>query len=486
MKIKANIYIIIFALLLGFTACVKDLTDINENPNEPLTTDLNYLFRYAQKEGISSYNSNVNLEQWSLMNWMMYLASRGGVEAGKEYTMPSGKDAFWTEQYATALINTNQIIILTKDDSEKQNMYAAALIWKNFLFHRITDLWGDIPYSEALKAASNLDYAPKYDSQEDIYYSMLEELKLAESLLKNDKEFFDPSADIIGNANIDTWKRFANSLRLRLATRIKNKNHARYVEELNDLASKLLISSNSESILFAYNSINRNPFYEGLDRQETTNQNNPSKYFIDLLTNLNDPRISIFAKKAPLSVLPWIPDYNGVPNLMPSNHPNWADYNLDGTWGDISRIGEWFRRNETPGIIISYSEVCFLLAEAVLDGAWAGSAQQLYEDGIKASLNFYEMFGGADYKIDATEQNNYLQSVPAVDLEQIILQKWITFAFSNGYEAYAEYRRTGFPILKTFGNNNIDASRFPKRIPYPNFEINLNFDNYNQVVQQQG
>lgn len=484
--ISIAIFLTFFAGFLFISSCKKDLTELNVNPNEPISTDLNYLFRYAQKEGISSYNSNVNLEQWSLMNWMMYMASRGGVEAGREYIVPTGKDAFWTEQYATALVNTHQILLLTKDSSELSNMYAAATIWKIFLFHRITDLWGDIPYSDALKAATELNYAPRYDKQQEVYYSMLDGLKNAESTLSPDKMFFNPSADIIGKGNIDFWKRFANSLRLRLATRIKNRNFARYQQEMNDLSTRILITSNVESILFPYNSERKHPVFEAYFTQQAIVQNNPSKFFVDMLVNSNDPRVKVFLEKSPMSILPWIPPYKGVPNLVLTSDPIWSQYNSDGNWGDISRIGQWFLRNQTPGIIISYAEVCFLKAEAALEGAWTGSAQSFFEDGIRANMLFYEQFGDTAQHISDAQILAYQQSLPSLSLEQIITQKWISFAFSNGYESYAEYRRTGFPVLKKMDNSNIDYAIFPKRITYPNFESTLNRSNYLEAVANQG
>ncbi|HNW97234.1 MAG TPA: SusD/RagB family nutrient-binding outer membrane lipoprotein [Bacteroidales bacterium] len=478
--------ILVLIMLFIVSGCKKDLTDLNVNPNEPITTSPEYLFRYALKQGICSYNSNVNLEQWGLMNWMMYFASRGGVEQGKEYVVPSGKDAFWQEQYADALSNINEVCLMTNGKPEYANQYAAASIWRVFLFHRLTDLWGEIPYSEALQGLSNLNYTPVYDKQELIYLNMLNELKNDEEMLDPSKSFFDASADLICKGNISRWKMFANALRLRLATRIKDRLPSTYASVVLDLSTKIMISSNEESILFPFNSEKKNPVYEASFTGQAVVQNNPSKFLVDMLVNTNDPRTSILLDKSPMSVLPWIPPYKGVPNLLLTTDSAWSNYNLDGNWGDISRVGKWFLRNETPGVIISYSEVCFLKAEAALNGSLQGSAQQFFEDGVRANIHFYEVYGDSTYSVSDQTIDTYIQSLAPVSMEQIINQKWISFAFSNGYEAYAEYRRTAFPKLKKYDGSEISENDLPKRMIYPNSESTLNREHYLEAVSSQG
>ncbi|MEI7594688.1 MAG: SusD/RagB family nutrient-binding outer membrane lipoprotein [Bacteroidota bacterium] len=477
----------ILTFLLVSMSCKTDLTELNENPNEPCSTNINYLFRYSLKQGVGNYNTDVNLEQWGIMTWMMYLAPRGGVEAGKEYVIPSGKDGFWTEQYADALLNTQEIINLTKDKEDLKNQNAVARIWKVFLIHRLTDLWGDIPYSEALKGYSDLAYAPKFDSQESIYKTMLSELKTCASSIDNTKSFFDTSSDLIYKGNTDGWIRFANSLRLRIATRIKLALPQLYSSEISELSSAELINSNSQSAIFPFNSEKKNPIYEAYISNQAIIQNNPSAYLADLLNNTNDPRISIILSKSPIStVLPWYPAYKGIPNLANPNDAIWTGYNSDGKWGDISRIGSWYLRNETPGVLLSYAEVCWLKAEAALEGTFSGNAQQLFDEGIRAHIKFFEDFGDSTHHIAENDINTYIASQSPVTLEKIITQKWISFVFENGIEAWSEYRRTGFPVLKKYDGTDINNQLFPMRLIYPNSESTLNKQNYLNAISQQG
>jgi len=484
MKFSKITYSLLIILLL--ISCKKDLTELNINPNDPTSTNPNYLFTYALQQGMGNYNSDVNLEQWALMNWTMFMAARGGVEPGKEYVIPSGKDAFWNEQYSQSISNTQEIINMADENPDWVNLKAAALIWKVNLFHKITDLWGHIPYSDAVKGISDLNYSPYYDEQEDVYIQMLEDLEYAVQMFTSDQIFFTPDADLIYQGNKDNWIAFGNALRLRLATRINRVDPEKYQEIIDDLKDQPMISSNEESAIFPFNSLAKNHLYDVMLRGEAIVQNNPAKFMVDLLVNSNDPRVSIFLEKAPLSFLPIYPEYNGVPNLLNTNDPIWENYNPDGEWGDISRIGNWFLRNETPGVISSYAEVCFLKAEAALNGAWPADVNQLVEDGIRSNALFFNNYGDGTDTISTTDLDAYLASLPDADLEQIITQKWITFIFENGYEAYSEYRRTGFPILKDYHGEAINQDIFPVRLIYPYSEYTLNREHYNEAVNTQG
>jgi len=483
-----NKWLYVILLIAFLTGCKKNLTELNINPDQPLSTDPNYLFSYALQQGMGNYNSDVNLEQWALMNWTMFMAARGGVEPGKEYEIPGGKDDFWREQYTNALSNTQLIIDMAEDDPSMQNMKAAALIWKVYLFQRLADLWGPIPYSQALQGMTELNFSPAYDRQETIYRDFIVKLQQAVNSFDPSKKFFNANSDLIYHRDMDRWKAFGNSLLLRIATRMNKVDFETYTEVVNGLKNQTLISDNPGSAIFPFNSVAKNHLWETMYRGESTIQNNPSKFFVDLLTQRNDPRINVFFKKGSLASLPFIPDYNGVPNLLPNNDPAWENYNLnddlgvEGEWGDISKIGDWFLNNNTPGVVLSYSETCLLLAEACLNGAWEGDAGEWLKKGVRAHMEFMNEYLDPDKQITQQEMDDYLGSMPEATLEEIITQKWISYAFENGYEAWAEYRRTGFPVLTDYYGNPIDPSTFPKRMIYPNTEYTLNRYNYNQAV----
>lgn len=483
---KKGLYIILIIIISAlFSSCKKDLVSLNKNPNDPTWVDAGYVFKQALKSGAGSYNSNVNVEQWGAMNWSMYIATRGGVTPGDEYMVPSGKDAFWNEQFTGALMSTQQIINLTKDTANFVNLTSAARIWKVFLFHRITDLWGEIPYTEALKGYSDLNYAPKYNTQKEIYYHMLKELKEASNTFDSNLPFTDQENDLIYSGNIENWKIFANSLRLRLATHIKNVDHAKYQAELLELQSLPLINSAQENALFPFNSQVKNHIYAAYYTKNAVNQNNPSHFFVQHLKSTDDPRITIFLDTAIIHhSKPYLPAFRGVPNLLENTNATWDSFRDD--WTDASGIGSWFLRANTPGVFMSYSEVCFLKAEAALDGYWSGSPESFLKEGINANIDFYELYGDEKHKLETSLVVDYVNSISNVDLEEIITQKWISFAFENGYEAYTEYRRTGYPSLTDYNNDLINMSIFPNRMPYPSTESSLNSANYSEANARQG
>lgn len=489
---KSIRYFLFVLLMAGMWSCKNNLTDLNVNPDQPLSTDPEWVFNYVLQQGMGNYGSDVTLEQWGLMNWVMYMAARDGVEPGREYEVPGGKDDFWREQYTNTLSNAQLIVEMANDDPSLVNMKAAAEIWQVCVFQMITDLWGDIPFSQALKGMTELVLAPEYDQQQEIYSGLIEKLKTATQSFDPAQKFFQAESDIIYKGDMTKWKHFGNSLLLRLATRISNADPGQYQEVLSYLADKDLISQQDEAAIFPFNSVMKNHLWETMYRNESAVQNNPSRFFVDLIVDRNDPRIKVFFEKAPLSFLPFIPEYKGVPNLLPNNSPEWENYNLneslgvEGEWGDISKIGEWFLNNNTPGVIMNYAEVCFLKAEAALSGFWDEDADELLSKGVEASMMFYNLYAGEDNFISADEITAYLQNLPEASLEEIITQKWISFAYEQGFEAYAEYRRTGFPKLVDYFGNPLNQNLFPARLPYPYSELTLNNSNYNAALQIQG
>ncbi len=482
---------LILAVFL-FNACIKDLTELNVNPDQPLSTDPDYIFSYVLQQGTGNYNSDVSLEQWGLMNWVMYLASREGVEEGREYPMPSAKDDFWREQYTNTLSNAQIIVNMAADDPDMVNMKAAARIWQVYIFSMLTDLWGNIPYTEALKGMTGLNFSPAYDRQSDIYEAMIIQLQEAVSALDAGQLFFDREYDLIYNGNIHHWKSFGNSLMLRLATRVNKVDFDFYASVVQGLQNQPLISGQEEAAIFPFNAERKNHLWETMYRNESTIQNNPSKFFVDMLVERNDPRVSVFFEEAPLSFLPFIPKYKGVPNLLPNTDTYWDNYNVNeslgipGEWGDISRIGQWFLNDNTPGVIMNYSEVCFLLAEAALHGLWDDDPDQLMKKGVEANIRFFNLYGNTENHIPESEISIFVLNLPDATLEEIIIQKYISFGFEQGYEAYAEYRRTGYPVLTKYDGSGINKSIFPLRLPYPNSEYTLNRNNYDEAVGNQG
>ena len=470
---------VMIMMMFVHSSCRKSMDELNVNPNAPDQTNPDYLFTYSVYSGMGTYITDVNLQYWNLQNWDMYFATLGGVDAGKEYLANDGKDQYWKELYSRSLINAHEVLRLTNNDPYLRNKNLLAQIWMTYLFQQLTDLWGSIPYSNALKGYPDLNYSPSYDRQQDIYTDLLIKLKNAAAELDANKISFPGTSDPIYSGNIDRWKAFANSLRLRAAMRIRFSDPSRAQQEISDLQGKPMISSNSMNAIFPYNSDLHNPLFDLDNSGQSGGKTYPSKFLIDQLKSTNDPRIKVFARYTTESLLIGAPDYNGVPNLLPANDAAWNNYHSDGS--NVSKIGSWFLRQDAPGMLMSYAEVCFLQAEASLLGWWNGNAQQLFADGVRANMESYSGSG-----LTTSEINNYVNALPTVSVENILREKWISFTYQNGIEAYSEYRRTGFPVLTDYSGNPVNQTQFPKRLTYPSSEVSLNSINYHNANAEQG
>lgn len=470
--------ILLLFLLCGFFSCRK-MDELNINPNSPTTVNPDYLFTQSLVKGMGSYTANVNLNYWVVSHWVMNFATLKGDPAGREYESNSGKDLWWKETYSQALINAREVIRLTQDNPNLVNKTAMARIWEVFLFHQLSDLWGAVPHSEALKGMEALNYYPAYDKQSMIYSSLIAQLKDAAAQLDDTKPVFNGAADPIYSGSVSNWKAFANSLRLRLALRLRFVNPALCQQTLQDLQSTSLISNNSQTAAFHYNSTFRNPLYELIViRKEAGSKVYPSKFLIDKLMSTNDPRLKLIAAPTLESQVFGFDDYAGVPNLVPSENTTvWQNYHANGD--NISNIGSWYLREDAPGVLVSYAEVCFIKAEATLAGYWTGTAQQYYADGVQAALQSYG-------SLTATEVSTYMNTLPAVTQENIITQKWLSYTYQNIFETYSEYRRTGYPALKNYDGTPIDQSVFPNRLTYPFTEQSLNTSHCTEAQQLNG
>lgn len=485
-----------FLIAINTVSCISDITDLNTDPNNPQEIDAELVFKYAVKHGMGNYLTASHLEYNGIQQWMMYMAVRGGTETGNEYTQPSAAESFWNESYVDAMNNAQIVIDLVNDDETMQNQKAAAMVWKTFIMSRVTDLWGDAPYSQALQGNPELEFTPAYDTQKEIYETMLTDLKSAIELFNPTQPFFSDDSDLIYNGNVDNWIRFANSLRLRFAVRIYSVDLELAQTTIQDIQNYPLIETNSSNATFQFNSVYNKPLYEAgsIRYEEGSSYINPSKFLVDLLVNSNDPRTPFLFEKAQLSeIFPFLPEYKGVPNLLDYNSDEWENYNLDaqlgdtiGEWGDVSRIGLWYMNNDRPFPILTCSEVAFLKAEASIAGIWNGDAASLFEEGVQNHMQYInENLYGMD-EISSMSVSNYLNQFGNVTIEDIITQKYILFAYENIYEAYADYRRTGFPVLLDFDENPIDQTFFPQRLVYPFTEYTYNRENYLNAIAEQG
>jgi len=472
-------YTLLLVLTVFFAGSCRKMDELNVNPNSPTSVNPDYLFTQSVVSGMGSYIANVNLNYWVVSHWIMNFATLKGDPAGREYETNSGKDLWWKETYSQALINAHEAVRLTKDNPALVNKTAMARIWKVFLFHQLSDLWSAVPCSDALKGVEDLNYYPAYDAQSKLYPALINELKDAVDQLDDSKATYPAAADPVYSGSVSGWRVFGNSLRMRLAMRLRFVDPAFCQKILSELQSATLIQNNQQTAAFHYNTAFHNPLYELIViRKEAGAKVYPSKFLVDKLVSTNDPRLKLIAAPTLESQVLGFEDYVGVPNLVPSeNTAVWQLYHSNGD--NVSGIGPWYLRENAPGVLLSYAEVCFLKAEAVLAGFWTGSTQQYYVEGVQAALQSYG-------SLTAAQISTYTSALPSVTLEHIITQKWLSYTYQNILENYAEYRRTGYPMLKNYNGTAIDESIFPKRLTYPFSEQSLNYTHYAEAQQLNG
>jgi hypothetical protein len=494
--IKRLLQLTLVAILSIHIIGCTDLTDLNDDPNNEQVANPDLLFKYAVKRGMGNYITQSHLEYNGIQQWMMYMATRGGIESGNEYVQPSTAESFWNESYVDAMNNAQKVIDLTASDPALNNKKAAAIVWKTFIISRVTDLWGAVPYSQALQGNPELNFTPTYDTQKAIYEKMMTDLKSALQLFDPSLTFYSNENDLIYGGNVENWISFANSLRFRFAVRIQHIHPELASTVFDDISNYLLIESNSANATFLYNTVFNKPLYEAgsIRYEEGSSYINPSKFLVDLLVDLNDPRRRFLFEKSELSaIFPFLDEYRGVPNLLSYSSEEWENYNLDaqlgdpnGEWGDVSRIGKWFMNNDRPFPILTCSEVSLLKAEAALTGQWSGNAQALFEEGVLNHVDYINQYAFETTPVSSIEINNYLNQFTTIELEDIISQKYILFAYENVFEAYNDYRRTGYPVLLDFYGNPINQMDFPQRLIYPFTEYTYNQTNYLNAIASQG
>jgi hypothetical protein len=479
-----NIRFLCFVLVLFcsiFTGCDEGFEEINTNPNNPEVINPELLMVSIIR---STTNQMVN-EGFSPGNIVAQFSAEIRDPGTDRYAW--GSFSTWDNGYGV-LRNVNNLLEIATERN-LPNYQGIALVMRALIFSRMTDAYGDLPYSQALQGKESTPiYSPAYDKQEDIYKGLLNELDQANNLLSATGGTI--RNDILFSGNVTRWKRLANSLRLRLLLRQSNRvNPAEAIKAMLADATKFpLMTANADNAVLRYvESPNlyplagqRSGFF--LDRRL-------SKTFADQLNAIKDPRLPVFAQattdskdafatgKGPLV-------YAGVLNGD-------TDANLGSSIDKkVSPLGSIFYSNiqvavPAQGLIMTAAEVNFILAEAVQRGWITGDAKAYYEAGIRASVDYYRSVSS----VNITATNDYLNQAGVVynatkGLELIATQKWIALYF-NDLQAWHEWKRTGIPVLKpSLVNNN--GNVIPVRFRYPTDQQVTNRNSYTAAVARQG
>lgn len=458
-------------------SCTKDFEELNTDPNKIDKVTPGSLLTPAIY-GMSTYFTTRSYDfTWEIMqvglSYGSYQGSTGRVHR-YEVTESAGNGT-WNTCYKW-LRNVREMEEAA-DVYEAPIYKAVASTLRAYIAGILTDAFGDIPYSEALKAEQGISQ-PVFDTQESVYQSMIAELKAANEMYKLGGNM--TGNDMLYNNNIQNWQRLNNSLLMRLLLRLSKRTELNTLVELRTIIENPdgypVFTKNEEAALVKISG--QSPYdYAWARRQDYVNFHAMSSYFTELLNDLNDPRRALFMTKASrlengnvVSI-----GYVGIPSAH-SGDESQFDYNPSTPNGDLmvhTALG-----TEIIEVIMSYAEVEFIKAEVALMDGDTEAAKTAYEKGIAAAIT--------QWKNGVMPADYFENEKAAFDgtMEQILTQKYLALVF-NDYQQWFEYRRTGYPVLpKT--EYMLHNGQMPTRFMYYNDVRRFNPDNYDAAAQRIG
>lgn len=517
-KVLKNIKVVLLTVLIfAAGSCTDEFEKMNTNPNSPVDVPAINIFAHALVSH-ASYEMGDWIQHTYLGNWSQQWTKVQYIDEDK-YEIRN-MDGDFEGRYTGPLMDLT-IVINKAKDTENDELLAAAKIWRVLIFSFLTDGWGDVPYSEALQGLK-LDGTifPKYDTQAEVYAAMIAELEEANSLLTSSSLNFG-GGDVIFGGDPMKWKKFGNSLKLRILNRAAGtpwsftynmvggakvtttagaaalaNADAKIAEILGNPGQFPVITSNDDNVQLAFPGLPyRNPIFNTLFSR--TDQG-ISQTIVNYLNARNDPRVHIYAQPTPKSLKAGTPAYNGHQNGLAH-----AAANFD----NISLLGTQIAYNEnSPVYVICLDEVEFIKAEYYMRKSDDAKAKASYEAGIKASMARWGCADGgsvaastkADGALAFTYKVNYADYLaqPLVawagntgeKFQKIIEQKWAGM-FGQGVQAWHEVRRTGFPARifeYQLEDTGFPGMGMPIRLPYSTLEVTYNGDNLKAAKTRQG
>ncbi len=499
-------YILLTISLLFLVACTDGFEDLNTDKNKATADTYNPVYNLTRAQLEFAGNHDFSYETWRVniiyCSMMMQQLSNASWYAGDKYQANNG----WASSYFDVAYNDQvkyavDLLQITKDKEIYANLYQIARIMKVMIFQRFTDIYGDLPYSQAGQGYYSRIFTPEYDTQEFIYNDMLKELEEAAAAL-------DPALDEPGSGDLiyggDTepivkWKKLAYSLMLRIGMRLTKRNETLAKTWVEKAVAGGVFTSNADNAFISHdetggrNTVNRNSNILSGEWDATGNSEVfLSKTFVDFLKNNDDPRLTYMATvQGSGSVDP--DDQIGLPNGLDQNGGATdisTDPDFPGSINNYSTIrADVFLDLSGATFFMNYAQVELLLAEAGKRG-WTvgGTAKEHYDKGVTAAMTQLSQYNSAA-TISASDINDYLVDHPYDDAngyEQINTQYWAA-SFLDWYETWSNWRRTDFPNLVPVDYvGNATGGKIPRRMLYPSSEASTNAANFAKAIENQG
>ena len=489
-------YSLVAVVLFCSTSCEKGLEKLNVN-----TTGFSSLDPILQLNGATintAFQTGTLVYETAIVQQVV--SPNGGVLAGGNYNVdnknPLGPT--WATYYRNVIRNTHDIILALKTNTLRSNLYNMARIFQAYAFMILTDTYGDIPYTEAGKGYDEGLLFPKYDAQQAIYTDIIKELTEATAALNAGGTI--ETGDILYAGNIAQWKKFGYSLLLRAGMRLSKIDPAKAASTVQAAVAGGVIIANADNAYVRQTSDYQQPIGNTLNGTEAANFY-LTKPFVDSLKNRNDPRLSAIAVRyvgatsGPTQTTANQNTTAGVQIGMPMGFNNQtivaqASADLLASFYDYSQVDRRrLVKGASPTFFVTAAQTQLLLAEARERGyITTGTTKGYYDAGVTAHMQQMVTYDG-NSAIAAGDITTYLTNNPfnpAIVYVQIGTQYWIA-SFLNGPEAFANFRRSGYPSLapNPYPGKEITGA-FIRRLTYPTSETSVNTANVQAAIARQG
>jgi hypothetical protein len=497
---KTSKYILSLFLVMGIFGCDENFDAINTNQVDPVTLsplfllnqgilDMRYRDGFATLQDLS-YNFGI-VQQ--------IITPFGSSLAGANYNqlnLPIAQN-IWQNTYRNALKNIVDAVEKSRDDPNNSNLYQSTRIWKAYAFMALTDNYGDIPYFEGGRGFIDQVVSPRYDSQQTIYMDILKELEEASAAL--DPALPRSTSEILYGGNPTLWKKFGYSLMLRAAMRLSKVDPATAQTYVTRAVNGGLITSNAENATLRNTSVFNNHLGVHLGAREKANYYLTAP-FINHLKNNSDPRLRsiairhVGATNGPSQTLARVTRDPDLQIGMPMGHD---DVSINSVLSENGVVSLWdfsqasiytVLKIDSPQFFLTYAQTQLLLAEAATRGWVQGNPAEYYASGIRANMEQMALFDESA-TIPEEEIVQYIANhplLPGRELELINTEYWIA-AFLDGTELFANFRRSGYPVLQKnpYSGSEISGD-FIRSMPYPDSETIVNLSHLQEALSRQG
>jgi hypothetical protein len=485
-----------FLAVLFLTSCDQGFDEMNINPIALTAVEPAFQLNTAIVASAPGYG-NLSYET-TIVKQMITPFSGQGSAANFNQDNRTVSNGNWTSYYGNIIRELTDVIAQTKDVPARSNLYHMTRIWRAYSFMILTDSYGDIPYTQAGKSYLEGIVKPVYDTQESVYTDILTELDAASAGLDATKT--KVASDVLYDGDVVKWKRLGYSILLRAAMRLSKVNPTKSAEYVAKAVAGGVMQSNADNAIIRHTASFTNPVGSQLNGGQSAFFYLDEE-FVSFLQKNNDPRLGSIAVRyvgATSGAQQIESKANRTPAVQigaPQGYDN-TTISAAVTASKLASLWDYSQLDKTrmaaltaPSFLVTYAQTQLLLAEAAFRKWTTGNAATFYANGIRAHMQQLASYGTST-AVAESAITTYIDTNPLAagkELEQINTQYWVA-SFLVGPETWANFRRSGFPILKPnpYPGKDLKTEDFIRRLTYTDAELNVNKANVQQAISRQG